>query len=743
MSNENSAMTPYNFIPFPDRVVYRYDDISEIPKHDTYNHNLMTGYIDYKIKTDTPLFIGSGNDGDEKSKKFFNIEGSYIIPGSTMRGRIRTNAEILSSSYPEFIENKQLWYRSFADKSDKLKNEYKNNLKDLTINVENSLEDAISAGYLIKTNKGFIIKPAKEQRFNHSFCRIKEYKLRNMSFGDENNESCFMYKNINWDDIAKLQSNKKTRDVDNKLRDDVRSGKNKSSSFKAYQKKVYYKVVGNMITDISVNDREGYLKGSLINSSNLGNKQVHYLVFEKNDDETIKLSSNTINNFEVNTKFHQEEKELFRLNNMGIGDSKSIFYKLMTNSNKVDVFGFTPYLKIPYKNKIGDFKDVSTEDGKVDYVNGMFGMTEPESFKSRLMFDNAVLLNPNNIKEETYIRNLSNPKPTSFQLYLQQKGRRVENLINYNDSFSLRGNKFYYLKNSVDFRGENEQVTKVTTSFRGITNAEFKSRIYFENLNKDELGLLLVSIKPFGKGYDSIGQGKPYGFGRVIIDIDKLVLEDMESCFDLDELNIDDNHLFEKIQTSDFIKNIKKAFINEFENRASLLLNKKYKLFDNKNQRISAFHFSKCTKVDHFANKYMDLNDFKKREILDEVSVIIKPVIKKITEKETKMRSLLSNFKVAEKGLSFEDIVLEKKYVLVCSNRDENLDKLRPVFKNFKKIVYKSLEELSTFTSFDIVIFNNYSTDLEHESILEKMNDSTKCGFVFFNDKNAKIYKKI
>ncbi|EPS52105.1 hypothetical protein CFSAN002368_11576 [Clostridium botulinum A1 str. CFSAN002368] len=88
--------------------------------HNVFEKGLKTGYIDYLINVETPLFISDG----EKESDFFKVNGEYRIPGSTIRGKVRSNAEILSCSYPEFIENKKLWFRGAFSK-DVLKDMYK------------------------------------------------------------------------------------------------------------------------------------------------------------------------------------------------------------------------------------------------------------------------------------------------------------------------------------------------------------------------------------------------------------------------------------------------------------------------------------------------------------------------------------------------------------------------------------------------------------------------------------------
>src|SRR3712207_6221180 len=161
------AAAPYNFIPFPDKVVYR--EGAENLTHEKIDKDLKSGYIDYSIKTLTPLFIDNGEG------TFFNIGGKDIIPGSTVRGEIRSNCEILSNSYPEFIEDKKLWYRG-AFAKDVLKEMYR---KEVLSGENGRINEKVKAGYLTKQGSSWFITPA-ETHNNKYFKEIHESKLRNV-----------------------------------------------------------------------------------------------------------------------------------------------------------------------------------------------------------------------------------------------------------------------------------------------------------------------------------------------------------------------------------------------------------------------------------------------------------------------------------------------------------------------------------------------------------------------------------
>lgn len=83
------ARAPYNFIPLNECVVKAQD----IPEFNKYHKDRFSGYIDLVITTKTPIYIRR----DIEESEFFSIKnGLPIIPGSSLRGMVRTLVEIVS-----------------------------------------------------------------------------------------------------------------------------------------------------------------------------------------------------------------------------------------------------------------------------------------------------------------------------------------------------------------------------------------------------------------------------------------------------------------------------------------------------------------------------------------------------------------------------------------------------------------------------------------------------------------------
>lgn len=114
---ENTVRAPYNFVPFTERQPFmRYTDVSKLPAHDKLCAELLTGEIHLTLTAETPVFV---SDGQENADFFRGANGNYMIPGSTIRGMVRENMQILGDGLvlkDEDLEDYQIYYREIAGK---------------------------------------------------------------------------------------------------------------------------------------------------------------------------------------------------------------------------------------------------------------------------------------------------------------------------------------------------------------------------------------------------------------------------------------------------------------------------------------------------------------------------------------------------------------------------------------------------------------------------------------------------
>lgn len=298
-SNKNFdyASAPYNFIPFPDKVAYRHN-INDLT-HDKFYKNLKSGYIEYSIKTLTPLFVDNGKG------EFFKINDEYVIPAGTVRGKVYSNAEILSSSYPRFIKDKMFWHRGcFEDTV--LKDVYEKKVKP---NKNDKINKYVRAGYLKRENGKWIIQPTVKVG-EKNFEIIKEERLTYLR--KYLNDNSYMYMDNKYKEDTKKDF---WKEIDNlrkqKYKKEQLLNKYLNTGFKPYFKNVVY-----WVSDENVNIKcilgnkykkfENTKYGMLMNSNNLSYKQVHYLIYEEDEKAyPIEIQQHIINQYNINVKLRQ------------------------------------------------------------------------------------------------------------------------------------------------------------------------------------------------------------------------------------------------------------------------------------------------------------------------------------------------------------------------------------------------------------------------------------------------------
>lgn len=178
---KNFATVPFNFVPLNKIVVPAETGTTKdfIPpaKFDTYEDGKNTGYIECTLETITPLYIGM----DAKTEKFFNIKEEPVIPGSSLRGMIRTLVQIVSWSKFKFFNDDLLHYRWLADKIVDLRNYYSERIKEdkYTDRGKRYPSYKFHAGYIHRRGFKYYIKPAERDRLGRQAIQIKREEVGN------------------------------------------------------------------------------------------------------------------------------------------------------------------------------------------------------------------------------------------------------------------------------------------------------------------------------------------------------------------------------------------------------------------------------------------------------------------------------------------------------------------------------------------------------------------------------------
>lgn len=577
------AKAPYNFVELPEKIVVA----EELPNGDRYHLERHTGRIECTLTTESPLYIRCGmiptnftkyselpekyskppQDATEQQKKqweeekkqwetdrrktlapFFTYRNDNlpILPGSSLRGMLRTLVEIVSFSKIERVSDEhRLFFRAVASnpKKESWGKEYRDRVD----------PEKIQAGYLKKDSQGWYIQPAKTEQ-GETFAWVRETSLNLPNFKIFNNDKYEpQYISVSYRSVA----------VDNTDR----------------AKRLF-------AHDVELPDIHPK-KGVLVTSGNMkqGNepspRRNHCVVFaeDKNaarfqiDRTAIEHYRNALTNFQKKSPFDKD---------WGVLQEKEdhpVFYYQEQNSNIVGFFGQSPNFRIPYSPQgnghattVLDFipEDLRTL-ASIDIADAIFGWVKQESESQKLpanfdkqragrvfFTDASHHSNQNGIwyqDKPLTPQILSGPKPSNFSHYLVQPNAEKSELKHYASepikNTVIRGHKLYWhkgsnpefkLKLNLDKKKEvsDTQTTQINPIKKGVT---FKFNIHFENLSKVELGALLwvlslssqksqqLGTTKQGEKYCfSLGMGKPLGMGAVKIDYE-LHLSDRTSRY--------------------------------------------------------------------------------------------------------------------------------------------------------------------------------------------------------------------
>ena len=178
-SPKNQSTAPYNFIRLPQVVITVSED--SLPPRDIFiNKNRYHGYFQCQFTTETPLFIRCGTTlqefqslSDEDRLSFFYYTNPKtkepVIPGSSLRGMIRTLVEILSFSKIIPVSSEKVYARSMDPSS-------------LSYWYRGRLGRNIKAGYILMKGKDYHIIPAlKFPGVPFSWSKISFQGLKNLS----------------------------------------------------------------------------------------------------------------------------------------------------------------------------------------------------------------------------------------------------------------------------------------------------------------------------------------------------------------------------------------------------------------------------------------------------------------------------------------------------------------------------------------------------------------------------------
>ena len=490
MTVDNRVRAPYNFIPLSDKILLPYDSVESLPAHDRIDPSLKTGEICVTMVADTPVFV---SDGDKNDPHFFRgSNGKYMIPGSTIRGMVRENMQILGFGLMrpgEDLEDIQIYFREIASASgsrdDPLKKYYcaALGIKQMPMpsGRPKAIPQLVKSGYLKKEKGKYKIYPSKG-----SYMLVRRDHPGVRCFGTED----------------------------------------------ARTENVYYRAEGDRVKEIrpAVGEKNGLRRGTLLytgkpvrswnrQTGRLEDHPNHLYLIPEADWSAQPLTLDEDDVLSYMEDFEKRRNVLGRNRNFWNlpleGREKPVFY--VQYEGHV-YFGMSRFLRIGYRYPLSCGLPESHKAGmdKLDFPRAILGYVSKNSgsYRSRVSFgDFAADGEAYEMPPISMI--LGEPKPSYYPGYVV--GGKHYN----HEDFRLRGYKQYWLKEveATDDNGKPRAATTIRPLPRGT---KFSGTIRYKNLTEAELGLLLWCLRLEKGCYQSVGMAKPYGYGRMRLTIDAI-----------------------------------------------------------------------------------------------------------------------------------------------------------------------------------------------------------------------------
>lgn len=508
--------SPFNFVPCPDKVFYP-DSLGK-PSIDIPFSDAVSGTLEIKITAQTPIFVRNGhtkNDHLLKNTEYesFSIapDGRYFIPAATVKGCIRNVLAIISNGEQHIDPRAAFTQRDF------------NNPNLYTIK---------SPAVQTKIHCGWLRYDKSEHRYQIEDCGTP--KRISMAAIDN-----WLQKRIFKEAFESRQG--KT------LEPEQKTAKYKYENLLRKKCGVTFDNLNlkfNLTPDdprkctIVPND---YLGGNAVFEGNLvltgqpglandwerrvrGSRGKYYeFVFPQKTGTVYDIEDSVFERYDYmysDSEDWQYHKE--RLYSSGI----PVFFRVSKDTGRgVEDFGVAFMYKLPYKRSPFDIEAKRHVGSGVDMAKRIFGFSSPqESLKGRVVFSNFFCIDDKPELGESQALILGAPKASYYPVYLKQNSAdgTTANYKTYeDDDAKLAGWKMYLRRNETwsHKTGDEKLDTRISPLAAGSI---FVGTVSFHNLRPEELGALISAITFCGIPGMShmIGQGKPYGFGRVSMEIE-------------------------------------------------------------------------------------------------------------------------------------------------------------------------------------------------------------------------------
>jgi len=526
---DRQACAPYNFIELTERIAaviagsslpdnekspeQRADAVNQaLPDQNIFHADRHSGWIDCRLITASPTYVRAPRTPQEASKRiqskdlpafFYEWEKDEpVIPGSTLRGMLRTLIEIASYAKISEVSNRRLIYRAVGDTT-KHGEKYREQLmRDETAKYprgnrnEKYYTPLMRGGYIRRKGSDWYIQPA-EVRDGTTFARIRI------------DERFF-------DRLAQVQGCR------NAFKVYIRVGPYDFQPVRGG----FLRIRAARVLDSSDKPQTGLFEATLARSGYMFSKRSEAVIYPPDPttfkkgrphdiivEKCFKLDDDQIDDYR--NQISPEQEKLLGKGGV-LREGQPVFYT--QDGEEVDFFGHCRMLRLPYPQSPQNFIPTNLRrDNDIDLAEAIFGFTKKldvrrhrnkeRRYAGRVRIGTARLipgqeniwLSPN---RPIMPHVLGSPKPTTFQHYLvqtqpnqikagQTKDGRPKFEVRLSDyaamtpsSTVVRGHKLYWHKGGVsqsDIEMRERGKENVSTQIQPVrAGVQFEFRVWFE-----------------------------------------------------------------------------------------------------------------------------------------------------------------------------------------------------------------------------------------------------------------------
>ncbi len=546
MSQTNSIhkgiTAAYNFVPLNERILL--PDWAKQVSHDVPFTEGISGVLQLKIHTLTPLLVGSGQPREHKEpvQPYRLPDGRCAIAGNSLRGMIRNVLQIASFGRMQEVDDVQLSFRDLHNK------------KDYLDAFSSSQARKSKAAWLKYTEQGWQLLPC-------AYAQVEQKQLQccflkgKQKLGAKDQTADIKYDMLGgaqtvWFSLKTERNIHKTQDSTDYLGKVEHLAKHKRTDCQHQG----ITVVTGQPSD-SKNDKAKHTEFLFSVSTTESIELAPKLMQQFLQDHHSQSNQTNNNNGRANTWDYWYKQLKDPSSAIGTGKIPGIpvfWLPDANNPNHVKHLGLSQMFRLPYANSLGQALDNSnplhraTDTNAYDLCDLMFGTIRPESehsLKGRVSFSLGLLEGQENLLPVSEATVLSSPKPNYYPAYIQQTEQKAGQLVissknkhgkpeyvyhtlNHPNA-KLRGYKRYPIRppEQVKVAPLPDKVTpdsKVTVRLQPLAQGHnFTARIRIHNLLPLELGALLWALEGDTENplTHSLGMGKAFGYGQVNVKI--------------------------------------------------------------------------------------------------------------------------------------------------------------------------------------------------------------------------------